>query len=87
LKESIFIGPQIRDLVKDEYFDRLPQGNEKAPWVSFKLVVKGFLGIRRAQNYEELVNNLLQSYQKLGCNMSLKIHFLHSHLDFFPRKL
>ncbi|GBM80409.1 hypothetical protein AVEN_166261-1 [Araneus ventricosus] len=20
----------------------------------------------------------------MGCNMSLKIHFLHSHLDFFP---
>jgi len=39
---------------------------------------------RRAQNYEELVNNLLQSYQELGCNMSLKIHFLQSHLDFFP---
>jgi len=38
---------------------------------SFKFVVKGFLGNRRAQNYEELVNNLLQSYHKLGCNMSL----------------
>jgi len=36
------------------------------------------------QNYEELVNNRLQRYQKLGCNVSLKIHFLHSHLDFFP---
>jgi len=42
------------------------------------------LGNRRAQNYEELVNNVLQSYQKLGCNMSLKIHFLRSQLDFFP---
>jgi len=42
------------------------------------------LGNRRAQNCEELVNNLLQNYQKIGCNMSLKIHFLHSHLDFFP---
>jgi len=42
------------------------------------------LGKRRAQNIEELLNNLLQSYQKLGCNMSLKIHFLHSHLDFCP---
>ena len=56
----------------------------KAAWDSFKFVVKGFLGNRRAQSYEELVNNLLQSYQKLGCNMSLKIHFLHSHMDFFP---
>jgi hypothetical protein len=41
------------------------------------------LGNRRAENYEEIVNNLLQSYQKLGCNMSLKIYLLHSHLDFF----
>jgi len=87
LKEGIFIGPQIRDLIKDEYFDKLLQGKEKAAWYSFKFVVKGFLGNRRAQNYEELVNNLLQSYQKLCYNMSLKIHLLHSHLDFFPREL
>jgi len=67
----------------DEFFDTLLQGDEKAAWDSFKFVVKGFLGNRRPQNYEELVN-LLQSYQKLGCNMSLNIHFLQSHLDFFP---
>jgi len=84
LKEGVFIGPQIRDLIKDEYFDTLLQGDEKAAWDSFKFVVKGFLGNRRAQNYKELVNNLLQSCQKLGCNMSLNMHFLHSHLDFFP---
>jgi len=53
-KEGIFIGPQIRDLIKDEYFDTLLQGYEKATWDSFKFVVKGFLGNRRAQNYEEL---------------------------------
>jgi hypothetical protein len=63
-KEGTFIGPQIRDLIKDEYFYRLLQGDEKAAWDSFKFVVKGFLGNRRAQNYEELVNNLLQCYQK-----------------------
>jgi hypothetical protein len=62
---------------------KLFQGDEKAACDSIKFVVKGFLGNRRAQNYEELVNNLLQSCLKLGCNMSLKIHFCHSHLDFF----
>ncbi|UYV78677.1 hypothetical protein LAZ67_16002346 [Cordylochernes scorpioides] len=32
--------------------------------------------------------NLLHKGAKaLGCNMSLKIHFLHSHLDFFPDNL
>jgi hypothetical protein len=49
LKEGIFIGPQIRPLIKDEYFDRLLQGDENAVWDSFKFV-KGFLGNRRAQN-------------------------------------
>jgi len=87
LKEGIFIGPQIRDLIKDEYFDKFLQGEEKEAWDSFKFMVKGFLGNRRAQNYEELVNNLSQSYQKIGYNMSLKIHFLHSHLDFFFRRI
>ena len=77
MKEGIFNGPQIRDLIKDEYFDKLLQGNEKAVWDSFKFVVKGFLGNRRAQNYGDLVNNLLQSYNKL--------HFLHLHLDFSQR--
>ena len=44
LKEGIFIGPQIWDLIKDEYFDKILQGDEKAVWDSFKFVVKGFLG-------------------------------------------
>jgi len=42
LKEGIFIGPKIRDIIKDEYFDRLLQGDEKAAWDIFKFVVKGF---------------------------------------------
>ena len=29
-KESVFIGPQIRDIIKDEFFDKVLQGNEKA---------------------------------------------------------
>jgi len=43
-----------------------------------------FLGNRKSPNYREIVGELLQSYQGMGCNMSLKIHFLDSHLDFFP---
>ena len=59
LKEGIFIGPQIWDIIKDEYFDRLLQGDENAACDSFKFVVKVFLGNRRAQKYDELVNNRL----------------------------
>ena len=37
---KIFIGPQIRDTIKNEYFDKLLQGDEKTAWESFKFVVK-----------------------------------------------
>jgi len=54
-------------------------------WNSFKAVVDGFLGNRKAENYNDLVDNLLSSYKKLGCRLSLNM--LHSHLDFFPESL
>ena len=42
------------------------------------------LGNHEAANYQDVVQDLLTSYKAMGCNMSLKIHFLESHLDFFP---
>ena len=54
------------------------------PWDAFRLVSTNFLGNIRAENYKELIEDMLTLYHKLGCNMSLKIHMLHSHLDFFP---
>jgi len=63
------------------------KATKRAVWDSYKFVVKVFVGNRRAQNDEELVNKLLHSYQKLGCNMSLKIYFLHSQMDFYPGEL
>ena len=33
------------------------------------------------------MEELLDAYKAMGCNMSLKIHFLHSHLHFFPPNL
>ena len=35
-------------------------------------------------NYIKIGNKLLKKYRHLGYHMSLKFHFLHSHLDFFP---
>jgi len=33
------------------------------------------------------VQDLLTLYKAMGCNMSLKNHFLESHLDFFSENL
>ena len=55
----------------------------KKAWYAFPLVSTNYLGNIRAEHYKELIEDMLSMYHKLGCNMSLKIHFLHSHLDFF----
>jgi len=65
-------------------FNNLLQGDEKKAWNTFRLVSTNFLRNIRAENYKELIEDVLSLYHKLGYNVSLKIHMLHSHLDFFP---
>lgn len=84
LNEGIFVGPQIRQVLKDEHFDSILEDKEKEAFMSFKSVCANFLGNHKAENYVQIVEKLLSSYQAMGCNMSLKIHMLHSHLDSFP---
>jgi len=57
---------------------------EKEAWQFFEKVSNGFLGNFKAANFKELVRDLVDSYEQLGCNMSLKMHFTFSHLDLFP---
>ena len=87
LKEAIFIGPQIRKLLDDLRFQEQLNEKELAAWKCFVRVVKGFLGNKKDEDYKSLIDELLKTYEILGCRMSLKIHFLHSHLDFFPENL
>ena len=51
---------------------------EKAAWLSFVDVTKNFLGNKKAQNYENLVSNMLSAFHHLGCKMSIKMHFCQS---------
>ena len=87
LKEGVFVGPEIRELMRDDEFKKQLTSVELAAWEAFVLVVENFLGNHRSDNYVELVENLLAAYERLGARMSLKMHFLHSHLDFFPPNL
>lgn len=87
LKKGIFVGPQIRKVLKDPKFVLNLTKIEKAAWTSFDKVVKGFLGNERKRNSKQLVQNLIKNFEKMGCNMSLKIHLLHSHFENFPKNL
>ena len=77
------MGPEIRRLFRDDKFNSLLQGDQKKAWDTFRLVSTNFLANIRAENYKELIEDM-SLYHKLGCNMSLKIHMIRSHLDFFP---
>ena len=50
---------------------------------AFRMIVERLVEKLRKDDYAMFVSNLIKRYEKLGCCMSLKLHFLHSHLDFF----
>ena len=80
LKEGIFVGPQIREVLKDNDFEELLNLKELS-------VCRGFFGNTRVPDYQACIEKLLKSYEDMGCRISLKIHFLHSHLNVFPPNL
>ena len=83
LKKGIFVGPQIREELKDIDFEELLNLKELRAWEAFKSVCSN----TRLPDYQVDIEGLLKSYEDVECRMSLKIHFLHSHLYFFPPNL
>jgi hypothetical protein len=51
LKAGIFDGPQIRKLINDPHFITSMNEIESCAWSLFVLVVKSFLGNKKADNY------------------------------------
>jgi len=87
LKAGVFDGPQTRTLVNDCDFPNSMNENETCARSALVETVKNFLGNRTAVNYKGIVARLLITLQDAGANMSIKLHFLYSHLDRFPEHL
>jgi hypothetical protein len=81
---GVFIGLQIRQLFRDPEFDLFLSDDEKATWNAFRHLATDFLGNAKVVNFRKRVEDLITSYDNLDCNLSLKTHSLHSHLDSFP---
>lgn len=82
----VFIGPHIHKLFRDKQFNQILKGNKKRVWNGWWLLATNFLGNNKADNSNELVENLLFSSQKLDFIMSFKIVFTNFHQDIFPEK-
>jgi hypothetical protein len=87
LKEGVFVGPDIFRLMKEKAFESEMQDNEKEVWNAFRDVVLKFLGNQKDPNFRRIVRKMLTMFKDLGCSMSLKVHFLASHLDYYPENL
>ena len=86
-KGGIFTGPDVKKLLNCNIFANSLNSTERRAWNEFRSVVTGFLGNKKDENYEANVRNLVNAYKEMGCRMSLKLHFLDSHLDVFRENL
>ena len=81
------MGPQIKRMLASEKLEEQISDLERNAWQAFRMMVERFLGNHRRDDHAMVMSNLIESYEKLDCRMSLKLHFLHSHLDFFQDNL
>ena len=87
LKADIVDGPRIRKLMQDQTFTACMRVADRAAWCSYVLLIREFLGYTKASNYRNLVDVMLQNFQALDAMMSITLHYLFSHLDYFPGNL
>ena len=62
--------------MQDNKFEEDLNENERNAWLPFKRILRDFLGNHIPAKYQDIVQNVLNSYKIMEWNMSLKIHFL-----------
>lgn len=77
-------GPQTNKLLENNEFRRILTPVQRKAFDGIHNVCTQFLGNYRADNYQEIIADMITAFKNMHVNMSLKIHFLDDHLDFFP---
>ena len=55
VKEGVFVGPQIRKLIKDAQFLSIKTDVEKKAWLFFAKVISKFLGNSKDSDFKPLL--------------------------------
>ena len=87
IEAGVFTGPQIRKLFASNTLDESMTLLQVKAWNSLHMVIKNFLGNTRAIKYASLIADMIKNFKSIHCRMSLKLHMLHSHLDFFSTNM
>lgn len=83
IKAGVYDGPQIEELFQDNDLPKILTVEENYAFDSLKSVCKGFLGNKRDINHTDLIRKMMESFEKLGINITIKMHSLICHLDIF----
>ena len=59
----------------------------KKAWLFLAELVLKFLSNNKHSDHKTIIKNMLACFEALECCMSLKVHFLHAHLDYFHKTL
>ena len=62
---GIFVGPQIRRMLASKELEGQMTDLERNAWQAFRMIVEGFLGNHRRDDYKMVVSNLIESYAKV----------------------
>ena len=81
------MGPPVKRLMQSDSSPKKVSVVERRAWESFVSVVKGFLGNHKVPNFKDIVEELGNALEKMGCRMSLKLRIVHSHIDEFKDNL
>lgn len=84
---GVFNGPEIRKMFKSDKFVNAMTLVERRAFIGIKNVVENFLGNYKADNYRDIVKEMLDAFEDMNIHISLKIHFLLNHLDCFTENL
>lgn len=84
---GIFNGPEIRLMLKDVELENFLPKKFKTAWQRYRALVDGFFGNYKDPNYRQNVTDFIKSCEEIGANMTVKMHFLHNHLNDFPENL
>jgi hypothetical protein len=68
IKEGVFVGPQIRELIRDIKPEDQLSELEKAAWKSLKNITTNFWEIM-TQNCRYMVAGLVKFYKAMECDM------------------
>ena len=81
VKGVMFTGPQIRVMLASADLEQTMSVVERNAWEAFRMVATYFLGNNKCEDYEVIMESLIQHYKLVGCRVSVKLHYLHLHLE------